>query len=196
MGIGSQTDGNPSSRSAEHRVLRSARPSEGVLDGRRATGAGSGGTGGGLGCLRRRWDAFHRAGAGRRPDGSEVGRIAQENMVGKIRFGMEADGKRVGGIQGENGERGTSRSRTDRAPRSAGSLRLGRASLERCSRRRTTTSCRSTSSCKTRCARSWSPPRYASTPPSSRTSAASTRRSTHRPQAAGSTSRSSPVRTS
>jgi uncharacterized protein YxjI len=37
-----------------------------------------------------------------RPDGSEVGRIVQENMVGKIRFGLEADGKRVGGIQGEN----------------------------------------------------------------------------------------------
>jgi uncharacterized protein YxjI len=37
-----------------------------------------------------------------RPDGSEVGRIVQENMVGKIRFGMEADGKRLGGIQGEN----------------------------------------------------------------------------------------------
>jgi uncharacterized protein YxjI len=37
-----------------------------------------------------------------RPDGSEVGRIVQENMVGKIRFGMEANGKRVGGIQGEN----------------------------------------------------------------------------------------------
>jgi hypothetical protein len=36
------------------------------------------------------------------PDGSEVGRIVQENMVGKIRFGIEADGKRVGGIQGEN----------------------------------------------------------------------------------------------
>ena len=37
-----------------------------------------------------------------RPDGSEVGRIVQENMVGKIRFGIEADRKRVGGIQGEN----------------------------------------------------------------------------------------------
>jgi uncharacterized protein YxjI len=37
-----------------------------------------------------------------RPDGSEVGRIVQENMVGKIRFGMETDGKRLGGIQGEN----------------------------------------------------------------------------------------------
>jgi uncharacterized protein YxjI len=37
-----------------------------------------------------------------RPDGSEVGRIVQENMVGKIRFGIEADGKRLGGIQGEN----------------------------------------------------------------------------------------------
>jgi scramblase len=31
-----------------------------------------------------------------------VGRIVQANMVGKIRFGIEADGKRVGGIQGEN----------------------------------------------------------------------------------------------
>jgi uncharacterized protein YxjI len=37
-----------------------------------------------------------------RPDGSEVGRIVQENMVGKIRFGMEAGGTRVGAIQGEN----------------------------------------------------------------------------------------------
>lgn len=37
-----------------------------------------------------------------RPDGSEVGRIVQENVVGKIRFGMEANGNRVGGIQGEN----------------------------------------------------------------------------------------------
>ncbi len=37
-----------------------------------------------------------------RPDGSELGRIVQENVVGKIRFGIEADGKRVGGIQGEN----------------------------------------------------------------------------------------------
>jgi uncharacterized protein YxjI len=37
-----------------------------------------------------------------RPDGSEIGRIVQENMVGKIRFGMEAGGRRVGGIQGEN----------------------------------------------------------------------------------------------
>ncbi len=37
-----------------------------------------------------------------RPDGSEVGRIVQENVVGKIRFGIEAGGSRVGGIQGEN----------------------------------------------------------------------------------------------
>ena len=37
-----------------------------------------------------------------RPDGSEVGRIVQENVVGKIRFGIEAGGTRVGGIQGEN----------------------------------------------------------------------------------------------
>ena len=37
-----------------------------------------------------------------RPDGSEVGRIVQENMIGKIRFGLEADGRRVGAIQAEN----------------------------------------------------------------------------------------------
>jgi uncharacterized protein YxjI len=37
-----------------------------------------------------------------RPDGTEVGRIVQENMVGKIRFGLESGGRRVGGIQGEN----------------------------------------------------------------------------------------------
>jgi hypothetical protein len=37
-----------------------------------------------------------------RPDGTEVGRVVQENVIGKIRFGLEADGKRVGAIQGEN----------------------------------------------------------------------------------------------
>jgi uncharacterized protein YxjI len=37
-----------------------------------------------------------------RPDGSEVGRVVQENMVGKIRFGLESGGRRLGGIQGEN----------------------------------------------------------------------------------------------
>jgi hypothetical protein len=38
----------------------------------------------------------------KRPDGTEVGRVVQENMIGKIRFGLEADGRRVGSIQGEN----------------------------------------------------------------------------------------------
>jgi uncharacterized protein YxjI len=37
-----------------------------------------------------------------RPDGSEVGRIVQENMVGKIRFALETDGRKIGAIQGEN----------------------------------------------------------------------------------------------
>ena len=37
-----------------------------------------------------------------RPDGSEVGWIVQENMVGKVRFRIEAGGTRVGGIQGED----------------------------------------------------------------------------------------------
>lgn len=32
----------------------------------------------------------------------EIGRIVQENMVGKIRFGLESNGHRVGGIFGEN----------------------------------------------------------------------------------------------
>lgn len=32
----------------------------------------------------------------------EIGRIVQENMVGKIRFGLEANGQRIGGIYGEN----------------------------------------------------------------------------------------------
>jgi hypothetical protein len=32
----------------------------------------------------------------------EIGRIVQENMVGKIRFGLESGGQRVGGIFGEN----------------------------------------------------------------------------------------------
>lgn len=37
-----------------------------------------------------------------RAGGTEVGRVVQENIVGKIRFGLEAGGRRVGAIQGEN----------------------------------------------------------------------------------------------
>lgn len=32
----------------------------------------------------------------------EIGRIVQEKMIGKINFGLEANGQRVGGIYGEN----------------------------------------------------------------------------------------------
>jgi uncharacterized protein YxjI len=38
----------------------------------------------------------------RRPDGSELGRVVQENVIGKIRFRIEAEGQRLGAIQGEN----------------------------------------------------------------------------------------------
>ncbi|MEU9959577.1 phospholipid scramblase-related protein [Streptomyces sp. NPDC050982] len=37
-----------------------------------------------------------------RPDGSPVGEIAQQNMVGKINFAIKADGKQVGAIKAEN----------------------------------------------------------------------------------------------
>ncbi len=37
-----------------------------------------------------------------RPDDSEVGRVVQENMIGKIKFRIETDGQRLGSIQGEN----------------------------------------------------------------------------------------------
>jgi uncharacterized protein YxjI len=37
-----------------------------------------------------------------RADGTEVGRVVQENVIGKMRFGLEAGGRRLGGIQGEN----------------------------------------------------------------------------------------------
>jgi uncharacterized protein YxjI len=36
------------------------------------------------------------------PDGTEIGRIRQENAIGKIRFAFEVGGQRVGGIQAEN----------------------------------------------------------------------------------------------
>ena len=36
------------------------------------------------------------------PDGNLIGVIAQENMMGKIRFGYMVNGQRIGGIQGEN----------------------------------------------------------------------------------------------
>lgn len=34
--------------------------------------------------------------------GAEIGQIVQENMIGKIRFGLEAGGQRVGSINAEN----------------------------------------------------------------------------------------------
>ncbi len=36
------------------------------------------------------------------PDGAEIGRIAQENVIGKINFGLSAGGIRVGAIKAEN----------------------------------------------------------------------------------------------
>ncbi len=36
------------------------------------------------------------------PDGTEIGRIVQRNMIGKIRFGLEAGGQELGAIQAEN----------------------------------------------------------------------------------------------
>lgn len=37
-----------------------------------------------------------------RPDGSQVGEIVQQNMIGKINFAMNADGRQVGAIKAEN----------------------------------------------------------------------------------------------
>jgi len=37
-----------------------------------------------------------------RPDGSPVGEIVQENMIGKINFAMNVDGRKVGAIKAEN----------------------------------------------------------------------------------------------
>ncbi|MEX2294363.1 MAG: phospholipid scramblase-related protein [Acidimicrobiales bacterium] len=36
------------------------------------------------------------------PSGNEIGRIVQQNMLGKIRFSLEAGGSSVGSINGEN----------------------------------------------------------------------------------------------
>ncbi|MCX4885206.1 MULTISPECIES: phospholipid scramblase-related protein [unclassified Streptomyces] len=37
-----------------------------------------------------------------RPDGSQVGEIVQQNMIGKINFAMNANGQQVGAIRAEN----------------------------------------------------------------------------------------------
>ncbi|MFJ5516909.1 LURP-one-related/scramblase family protein [Streptomyces griseoluteus] len=37
-----------------------------------------------------------------RPDGSQVGEIVQQNMIGKINFAMNVDGRQVGAIKAEN----------------------------------------------------------------------------------------------
>lgn len=36
------------------------------------------------------------------PNGAEIGRIVQENAIGKIRFALQADGQRLGSINAEN----------------------------------------------------------------------------------------------
>lgn len=36
------------------------------------------------------------------PDGQEIGRLVQQNMVGKIRFGLESGGQQIGSLNGEN----------------------------------------------------------------------------------------------
>jgi uncharacterized protein YxjI len=37
-----------------------------------------------------------------RPDGAEIGRIEQQNAIGKIRFAMVADGRQIGELRAEN----------------------------------------------------------------------------------------------
>jgi len=37
-----------------------------------------------------------------RPDGSELGRLVQRNVFGKIRFGLEANGQEIGSLNAEN----------------------------------------------------------------------------------------------
>lgn len=37
-----------------------------------------------------------------RPDGSEIGRLVQRNVFGKIRFGLEANGQEIGSLNAEN----------------------------------------------------------------------------------------------
>lgn len=37
-----------------------------------------------------------------RPDGTQIGEIVQQNMIGKINFAMNADGRQVGAIKAEN----------------------------------------------------------------------------------------------
>jgi uncharacterized protein YxjI len=37
-----------------------------------------------------------------RPDGTEVGQVKQENVLGKIRFALEANGTKIGEIRAQN----------------------------------------------------------------------------------------------
>jgi hypothetical protein len=74
---------------------------------------------------------------------NEIGRIVQENMIGKINFSLQSGGNTYGAIKARTGGRGTSASRTTPATRWRGSPRRSRASRRRCSRQPTTTSCRS-----------------------------------------------------
>lgn len=91
-----------------------------------------------------------------RPDGQQVGEIVQQNAIGKINFAINAGGQKIGAIKAENW-RAWNFAITDHADNEVARItKTWRASPRRCSPRRTTTSCRSTSSSPSRCgASSW-----------------------------------------
>jgi hypothetical protein len=109
-----------------------------------------------------------------RPDGSEVGRVVQENMIGKIKFRIETDGQRLGTIQGENWIAWNFAIKDANDTEIARMTKTFEASRGPRSPRRTTTSCRSTSICRNPCAHSWWPRHSAWTSRSSKTTAGST----------------------
>lgn len=87
-----------------------------------------------------------------RPDGSPVGSIRTENVIGKNRFAFEVDGQRVGGCTPRTRApgtcaQGTSGYSTSRTNRSGRSPRPGKDWARPRSPRRTTTSSSSTARC-------------------------------------------------
>ena len=92
------------------------------------------------------------------PDGTEIGKIVQQNVFGKIRFELQAGGQSLGMIKAENW-RAWNFSIVDHTDTEVARVtKTWEGSPGRCSPRPTTTSCRFIVRCRSRCS-AWSSPR-------------------------------------
>ena len=101
------------------------------------------------------------AGHRRSGDGQELGQIVQQNVIGKIRFGLESDGQQIGTINGENWRAWNFNIEDHTGTEVARITKTWEGLAKTMFTPPTTTSCRSTSHSRSRCTASSSPRRSA-----------------------------------